>query len=74
MSDTAPATKADIKMLMNSIGELSQANEAWKSGIIHEFHIVAKEIQHDLGGAQSDRIAGVENRVTRPELHTGIVA
>lgn len=70
-------------MLMESIGSLYDANERWKDEIlqtqknwkdeiIHEFHLVAEDMKHDIGGAQSDRIAGVENRVTRLEQHAGL--
>ena len=59
-------------MLMEQMGALYDANVRWKDEIIHEFHLVAEDIRHDVGGVQSDRIAGVENRVTRLEQHTGI--
>ncbi len=66
------ATKEDISMLMEQFGSLYDANKRWKDEIIHEFHLVAEDIKHDIGGAQNDRITGVENRVTRLEQHTGI--
>lgn len=81
--DQAAATKQDISMLMEQMGtlydanerwkdEILDANEKWKDEIIHEFHLVAEDSKHDIGGVQNDRIAGVENRVTRLEQHTGM--
>ena len=40
--------------------------------IIDEFHIVAENIRHDVGGAQSDRITAVEHDVLRLKKHTSL--
>lgn len=62
MDDTsAPATKADVGLIMNEIGKLYMANEQWKDEL-HEyidekaqeakdhFDVVAENIKHDLWG------------------------
>jgi len=59
--DTSPATKADIKSLMDSIGRLYDANEKWKDQIIDHFQIVAEDIRHDLKGANHDEIQSLKN-------------
>lgn len=33
------ATKQDIGLLMERMGEIYDANERWKQEIIHEFHL-----------------------------------
>jgi predicted phage gp36 major capsid-like protein len=69
--DTSPATKADIKGLMDSIGKLYdasagwkddilQASERWKDEILDEmkrhFDVAVEDIRHDLEGANRDEI------------------
>lgn len=64
---TTPATKADINALMDSIGKLYDANEAWKDEIlaankgwkdeiIRHFDVVVEDIRHNLEGANRDEI------------------
>jgi len=78
---TTPVTKADINALMDSIGKLYDANEAWKEEIIRHFDVVVENIRHDLEGANRDEIevlkdskASHEQRITRLESHVGLVA
>ena len=63
---SAPATKADIAALMESIGKLYDANERWKDEIIHapeqwkdeiirHFDVVAENLHKDFLDAFNDR-------------------
>lgn len=83
--DRAPATKQDVKLLMEQVGDYYRRTEQkfaelrddmreWKKEIIHEFHIVAEDMRHDYLGAHKDRIENHENRITRIERHTGLTA
>ena len=65
-----PATKADIKMVMDAIRDLSDqnekwmdeiatANEKWKDEIIRHFDIKVGQIRHDLMGANRDEISSL---------------
>ena len=81
--DTAPAKKADIKAIMDSIGELYDANQRWKDEILEEtkrhFDVTVEQIRHDLEGANKDKIevlddAKVEHdqRITHLEQVVGV--
>jgi len=70
--DNAPATKLDIKMLMDEIGRLYDANLKWKEEIIEKmkkwkfeierhFDVVAENMHHDLLGANNDEIENLKN-------------
>ncbi len=72
--DGSPATKQDVGLLMGSIAKLYDANARWKDEIISEFHVVAEDIRHDVGGVQSDRITAVEHDVLRLKKHTRLAA
>ena len=69
--DSSPATKADIKGLMDSIGKLYDAIEGWKDDILQanerrkdeilnemkrHFDVAVEDIRHDLEGANRDEI------------------
>lgn len=75
---SAPATKADIAGLMDSIGKLYDATESWKDeilgaqarwkdDIIQQFKVSVELIRHDLVGANSDRIELLKDRQTDHE-------
>lgn len=70
--DTSPATKDDIKMLMDSIGRLYDANERWKNELKEHFDLKTEIIRHDLIDAKSDRVANHEDRLRKVEKHTGL--
>jgi hypothetical protein len=67
----APATKADITMLMGEIGKLYDANERWKEELKRHFDIKVETIRHDLLGANKDRIENHEQRIARLEQGVG---
>lgn len=82
--DATPATKADIKLLMDSIGKLYDANEKWKNEAIGETKRMKDEIKShtdlgiellraDLLDAKKDRIENHEGRLRKLEQHTGLV-
>lgn len=75
--DQSPATKEDVKLLMEQMGKYyektHQEMAEWKKEIIHEFHIVEENIRHDLlKGALNDKIAQHEDRIIRIEQHVGL--
>lgn len=70
--DTSPATKADIKMLMDSIGKLYDANEKWKNELKAHFDLQSELVRHDLLGAKGDRVANHEDRLQTLERHAGL--
>jgi hypothetical protein len=72
--DKAPATKADIQLLMAEIGKLYDANERWKDELKGHFDLTVENIRTDLTGANKDRLEGHENRIARLEKHVGFVA
>ena len=80
-----PATKSDIKLLMESIGKLYDANERWKDEIMdadrvwkdeikEHFDLKVEVIRHDLLGVNRERIENHEDRLIRLERHTGVTA
>lgn len=83
---TAPATKQDVRLLMDEIGKLYRANERWKDEILdadekwkeelkQHFDVIAENIKYDfLHGALPDKIQNHENRLVRLEDRVGIVA
>jgi hypothetical protein len=73
MSDTsALATKNDIKLLMDSMGRIYDANERWKDEMKHHFDVALENTAHDIISAKSDRVANHEDRILRLERHTRI--
>lgn len=68
---TAPATKADISMIMDELGRMYDAQERWKNELREEFHtdqerwkdevmehfdLVAENIREDFRGANREEI------------------
>lgn len=79
--NTAPATKADVVLLMDSIGKLYDANENWKNELKEHFDLVAENMRHDLLGANHEEIALLKDtqithgrKIARIERHVGIAA
>jgi predicted methyltransferase len=85
----APATKEDIRLLMDELGRLYAANERWKDDIIGQvderivaseervtgyFDVVAETIRHDFRGAFSDKLDQHEDRIIRVERQAGLRA
>jgi hypothetical protein len=83
----APASKEDIRLLMEQIGRLYDSNERWKDEIIrevdgriaasearlkHHFDLAVETIRDDLLGAHKDRIEDHEARIVRLERQTGV--
>ena len=61
--------------------EMKQDMRDWKKEIVHEFHVVAEDIRHDMLGAHKDKIGVLsdrsdrhEKRITKLEQHTGLIA
>lgn len=83
--DQAPATKQDIRLLMEQMGDyyvrterrISQLEadvKQWKVEIIHEFHVVAENLHRDFRDAFKDRTEQHEVRITLLEKRTGLIA
>lgn len=81
--DTSPATKADIKMLMDSMGKLFDANELWKNELREDSRrmkddmkghvdLTIELLRHDLMDAKKDRVENHEDRLRKLERHTGL--
>ena len=68
----APATKADIRMLMGEIGKLHDATERWKDEIKHHFDLAVENIRVELVGANEGRIQSHEHRIALLEKHAGL--
>lgn len=73
---TAPATKQDVRLLMDEIGKLYRANERWKDEILDADEKWKEELKQHffLHGALPDKIQNHENRLVRLEDRVGIVA
>lgn len=65
--NTAPATKADIQMLMDAIVNLYDANARWKEEIKKEvtehFDLVAENLQHELVSAHREKVELLDETV-----------
>ncbi|MEK7218184.1 MAG: hypothetical protein AAB728_01825 [Patescibacteria group bacterium] len=70
---TAPATKQDIALLMESIGklynaderwkdEIIDANERWKDEIIRHVDVTVENIRHELRSANREEIEVLKDR------------
>jgi hypothetical protein len=70
--NSPPATKADIKLLMSSIGRLYDANERWKDEVKQHFDVAVETIRHELVSANRDKVQALVDRVSRLERHTGL--
>lgn len=78
---TAPATKDDIRLLMEQIGRLYDANARWKDEIIQHFDVAVESIRHEMQAAHHDSIellrdqtADHASRIKRLERHAGLAA
>lgn len=65
---TAPATKADIALVMNEIGKLYDANQRLKHDLREHFDFTVENIRHDLEGANRDHIEMLKDR-SNDHLH-----
>ncbi len=54
--------------------EIRTEMKDWKDEIIHEFHLVAENMRHDMLGMHNDKIQSHENRITRVEDSLGLEA
>ena len=73
-----PATKADIQMLMDSIGKLYDANVFWKEELKDHFDLVIEDLRHDFLGVRNDEVVllsdktkDLDKRVSRIEARIG---
>ena len=88
-ASTAPATKQDIAMLMESIGVYYDKTSQWITDLELKFedHWNASEdrmrqyidvkfenFSYDLIGVRKDRVEDHEDRIKRLERHTGLLA
>lgn len=83
--ENRPATKEDVRLLMEQIGRLYDATEGWKDEmrdtterwkdeVKGHFDLAVETIRHDLLGANRDDIASMKDRLTRLERQTGLAA
>jgi len=79
---SAPATKADIRMLMDEIGRLYDANQRWKDDIlaanprwkneiIDHFDLLIENIRHDLTSANREEIELLKDARANHETRIG---
>lgn len=76
-NDTTPATKSDVKLLMEEIGKLYDATERWKDELADKtqrwqllsanevkqhFDLVVEQIRHDLLAANREQIELLRDR------------
>lgn len=65
----APATKADIELLMKSIDRLYEACERWKQETVDEtnrhFDVVVEQLVDDFNGATRDELQLLKDRQSR---------
>lgn len=77
------ASKEDIRLLMEQMGDyyartaeqlaaMKDEMAVWKEEIVHEFHVVAEDIRHDMLGMHKDKIENHEDRLLRLERHAGL--
>jgi ABC-type phosphonate transport system ATPase subunit len=73
---TTPATQQDVAAILERVGslEVSVADQmqTLRADLSRSFDLAIELIRHDLAGANSDRIAGLENRVGAIEQHVGL--
>lgn len=76
--DTIPATKADIRLLMEEMARLYDANQRWKDEILEHvaaaeirtkehFDVVAENLRHDYAGAFEDKLGQHTDTIERHE-------
>ncbi len=68
---SAPATKADIRMLMDEIGRLYDANQRWKDDILAHFDLTIENIRHDLTSANREEIELLKDSRASHETRIG---
>jgi ABC-type phosphonate transport system ATPase subunit len=70
---TTPATQQDVAAVLERVGSLevsvTDQMQSLKAELTRSFDLAIELIRHDLVGANSDRIAGLENRVGALERH-----
>jgi hypothetical protein len=66
-NDASPATKADVTMLMDSIGNLYVASERWKEELKEHFAVAVEHIRHELLAAKREKIELLDDRTKRHE-------
>jgi ABC-type phosphonate transport system ATPase subunit len=73
---TTPATQQDVAAILERVGGLevsvTDQMQSLKADLSQSFALAVELIRHDLAGANSDRIAGLENRVGAIEQHVGL--
>jgi ABC-type phosphonate transport system ATPase subunit len=73
---TTPATQQDVAAILERVGSLevsvTDQMQSLKADLSQSFALAVELIRHDLAGANSDRIAGLENRVGAIEQHVGL--
>jgi ABC-type phosphonate transport system ATPase subunit len=73
---TTPATQQDVAAILERVGGLevsvTDQMQSMKADLSQSFALAVELIRHDLAGANSDRIAGLENRVGAIEQHVGL--
>lgn len=70
---SAPATKQDVSLLMETMGNIYVEIKESEDRMVQQFHVIAEQIHHDAIGANRDEIEVVKDRVTALERHTGLV-
>lgn len=77
--DQTAATKADIQLLMDSIGNLYDANERLKEELKGHFDLVIENLRHDFLGGRHDKVEllddktqDLDKRVSRLEAYIGV--
>lgn len=88
-SAQAPATKQDVRLLMEQMGKYYEKTHRemteWKEefhGTVREsedrtkrhFDVVVEDIKHDFQGAFHDKLEQHDDRILRLEHHVGLVA
>jgi hypothetical protein len=73
---TTLATQLDVASILERVGSLgvsvTDQMQSFKADLSRSFDLAIEIIRHDLVGANSDRIAGLENRVGAIERHVGL--
>lgn len=80
---SAPATKQDVRLIMEELGKLYDANEGWKTEIVGKmetwkkeviegFHVVAENIHKDAISANKETIDLHRNRIENIENVLGL--
>lgn len=73
-NSAAPATKEDVRILMNEMAKLYEANFKWKEELKEHFNLVTENQLYDFKGIFSDRTEDHERRIKRLERKAGIAA